>query len=659
MATDAAAAETPLRVLLVEDDPFDAELTVERLRASRPCRFTVVDNEAAFVRALRGGEVDIVLSDFALPGFSGTEALALTRRLAPALPFIFVSGVLGEEHVVDMLKQGATDYVVKIRMERLPLVVDRAIAEVRERRWRRDTQRALRESETLYGRVVESLQDHAVILLDADGAIRGWNTAAQKIFGHAADDVRGRRASLLFANGDAAGRAFDVQLERARTDGQALDERWLHRRDGSRFYASSVFTTVRAADGERTGFALIAQDITGRMRAAEALEATKNEAERANQAKNRFLAVLSHELRTPLTPLLAVAHLLEKRTNLPPDVARLVPMIRRNVELEARLIDDLLDLTSIERGKLALQVAPLDLHVTLRNALDMSAAEIERKRLQLSVRLDAEHTATVGDDARLQQVFWNLVRNAVKFTPDGGRVEVQTRNDGEADFVAVVRDSGIGIAPDVLPRIFGLFEQGPRHDGSGFGGLGIGLAIARALTLRHGGSLAASSDGEGRGSTFELRLPLMQPAVGLRPVVAGTLRVAATAETAHAGSELLLIEDHADVADSVRAMLEADGHRVEVASSLRAAREALAARRFDLLVCDLGLPDGSGYDVLALIDGVPAIAISGYGMESDIRRSRAAGFAAHIVKPFQPQQLHDAVSALIGSAAAPPAARFG
>lgn len=648
MATESVAAQ-PLRVVLVEDDAFDAELTLQYLRRARPdCRCTVVADERAFVEALQShDDVDLVLSDFSLPQFSGNEALALTRRLRPELPFIFVSGVLGEEHVVDMLKQGATDYVVKVRMERLPLVVDRAMAEVAERSRREATERKLRESETLYGRLVESLQDHAVVLLAPDGTVRSWNEAAHRLFGYAPDEIRGRSAAVLYGPDADARAAFQERLARAAADGKALDDRWLVRRDGSGFYSSGVYTALRDADGSSSGFSMVARDVTESIRAAQALEAAKNEAEQANRAKDRFLAVLSHELRTPLTPLLATAHLLERRADLPAQVAQLVPMIRRNVELEARLIDDLLDLTSIERGKLALQSAPVDLHATLESALAMSAADIEGKQLDLRLQLQAERARTIGDDARLQQVYWNLIRNAVKFTPAGGRIVIRTRNEGE-HFVAEVADEGIGIAPEALPRIFNLFEQA-NVEGTRYGGLGIGLSIARGLAQHHGGTLSAGSDGLGHGATFTLRLPLaaVQAEAGNDTAPAAAPPAAAPAVPSCA---VLLVEDHADVAESVRTMLEETGHRVRVAASLREAREALRAGRFDLLVCDLGLPDGHGSTVLSFTDGrVPAIAISGYGMDADIRESRAAGFKAHIVKPFNPAQLHAALATLTRS----------
>jgi PAS domain S-box-containing protein len=638
-------AVRPLRVLLVEDDGFDADLTIERLKSVRPdCVCTVVDHEAAFVAALDSGEFDLVLSDFALPSFSGLEALSLARRLRPELPFIFVSGVLGEEHVVDMLKLGATDYVVKGRMERLPLVVERALAEVAERKRRLEFERALRESETLYSRLVESLQDHAVILLSLDGAIRSWNGAAHTAFGWTHDEVRGRNAALLFGADASAQQLLAEHLARARADGQSSEDRWMRRKDGGAFYSANVFTALRDADGSVGGFAMIARDDTAKRQADEAVRAAKNEAEHANQAKNRFLAVLSHELRTPLTPLLAVAHIMQNVPDLPPRVAQLVPMIKRNVELEARLIDDLLDLTSIERGKLTLHTAPLDLHATLRDALEMSAGEIERKRLQLELRLDAARSVTVADDARLQQVFSNLIRNAVKFTPEGGRILIETANQGEDGFTLAVTDSGIGIAPEALPSIFELFEQGETQINPAYGGLGIGLAIERAMTQHHGGSLTATSDGRGRGARFVVRLPL-EPAELAPPPERHVDGVDGFGHDTP--REVLVVEDHADVAEAVRAMLETTGCRVQIASSLGEARKALASQRFDLLVCDLGLPDGSGHEVLAISGAqVPAIAMSGYGMEADIRRSAAAGFAAHIVKPFEPQQLYAAMAAL-------------
>ena len=633
----------PLSVLLLEDNAFDAELAIETLRRSRPCSVRHVTNRRQFREALQGGCYDLVLSDFSLPDFSGLEALAAVQEQCPDVPFVFISGVLGEEHAVDMLKHGATDYVVKSRLNRLPLAVDRAIAVARERQQRQHAESLLRESEQTYARVVESLQDYAIVLLSPDGELRSWNPAAERILGHPLDLLRGRSARMFQQPGDRAAKVFERQLARARAHGSARDERWLLRADGRTFFANCVLTAVNDAEGHLLGFSLIVRDETEARSAAEALQAAKTSAERANQAKDRFIAVLSHELRTPLVPIMTGAQLLQMKLELPPPLAEVVAMIRRNVALEARLIDDLLDVTSIERGKLTLDLKPVDAHAALRAALETSELDIGRKSLQLQLDLAAADARVEADEARLQQIFWNLVRNAVKFTPDGGSIRVHSSNPRAGVLEVRVVDSGVGIPADALPRIFTPFEQAGQAR-TGYGGLGLGLAIASGLAQKHGGELLAHSDGPGRGAAFTLVLRTLGDAPGSEPVP-DPGRV----QHLHAGLRVLLVEDNLDAEAALRHALEAHGHDVRTARTVAQAREAIAALGldgwdFDVLVSDIGLPDGSGIDVVQTLRGRrPAIALSGYGMEENRRASLEAGFARHLIKPIDAARLHEAV----------------
>jgi nitrogen-specific signal transduction histidine kinase/ActR/RegA family two-component response regulator len=368
-------------------------------------------------------------------------------------------------------------------------------------------------------------------------------------------------------------------------------------------------------------------------------------AEAANRAKDQFLAVLSHELRTPLTPALVAAELLERRTDLPPDVGEAAAMIRRNVELEVKLIDDLLDLTRVTRGKLQLDRAPVDLHETVKHAAEACGGEARAKGLTLALDLQAAPAAVMGDATRLQQVLWNLVKNAVKFTPAGGRVTVRTRRPAGADRVQVeVADTGVGIDPAVLPRIFDAFEQGGAAVTRQFGGLGLGLAISKALVELHGGTLTAASDGPGRGATFVLALPAAAagPAAPVRP--------AARNGDGLAGVRVLLVEDNADTARVMGRVLQGWGCAVTAAGSVAAAAAAAGEGAFDLVLSDLGLPDGSGHDLmrqLAARHGLRGIALSGYGMEADVRESLAAGFAEHLTKPVDLERLEAALRRLV------------
>jgi PAS domain S-box-containing protein len=417
---------------------------------------------------------------------------------------------------------------------------------------------------------------------------------------------------------------------------------------------------VRDAEGRAVRVVGSAIDISDRKRAQQELETAHREAQAANEAKDQFLATLSHELRTPLTPILAVISRLEEdpRFGGPSDE---LAMIRRNAELEARLIDDLLDLTRISRGKLELHRRKTDARQVVQHALATTERELVEKGLRLEVWLAAESHRVAADAARLTQVFWNLLSNAVKFTPAGGKISVRSRLEpspaGVRELVVEVEDTGIGIEPDVLPRIFDAFEQTDRRITKKFGGLGLGLAVSRAIVDLHGGRLTAASAGRDQGSTFTVRLPLMGRREDLDETGIWFSRPRRDEARPEAGaqrpSRILLVEDHADTAEAMADLLRLGGHQVTLAGSVG---EALAAAEgngsgFDLVVSDLGLPDGSGQDLmreLARRHGLKGIALSGYGMEDDVQRSREAGFAFHLTKPVDRQALETTIRQALG-----------
>ena len=375
------------------------------------------------------------------------------------------------------------------------------------------------------------------------------------------------------------------------------------------------------------------------------LQRTKELAESANRAKDHFLAVLSHELRTPLTPVLSTVQLLERRESLPDDVREALAMIRRNVELEARLIDDLLDLTGITRGKLDLTFETVDVHQALREVLEICDRDLQAKRIAVTAELCARRIYVRADPARLQQVLWNVVKNAVKFTPEEGSIRLRT-GDGPAGTIEIeVTDTGVGIDPDVLPRIFDAFEQGGRDVTRMFGGLGLGLAISKALMDLHGGTLRAESDGRGSGATFFLSLA----AETFRPAEISRAPRASEQPGGREPLRIFLVEDHADSREALAGLLEIYGHQVRSAGSVEAALTALGDWPFDLIISDIGLPDGSGLDLMREIavrypNSARGICLTGFGMEEDIRKSREAGFLAHLTKPVNLQELEAVLS---------------
>ncbi|MDP9122531.1 MAG: ATP-binding protein, partial [Acidobacteriota bacterium] len=374
-----------------------------------------------------------------------------------------------------------------------------------------------------------------------------------------------------------------------------------------RFWWVSLFP-VRVG-GEIAGLGAVCEEITEKKRAGAELQKAKEEAESANQSKDRFLATLSHELRTPLTPVLAIASVLEEEPRLPSYARDHLAMIRRNVELEARLIDDLLDLTRIERGNLEVSRMPTDLRRLIEDAIETCCTtEVQKGRIELTVDLAAESHRVDGDPPRLSQVLWNLLSNAVKFTRQGGRVSVRSRVLGDR-LVIEVADDGIGIEPAALPKIFDAFEQADPSIRSRFGGLGLGLAISKTIVEAHGGTLVATSPGRGQGATFTLTLPSYPEPEGGEVDAVRTGGQGAAAQTKPGeGRHILLVEDHADTAQAMADLLGGLGYQVTVAGSVAdalamgVAHSSGGARSdFDLVVSDLGLPDGSGLTVMRVL----------------------------------------------------------
>lgn len=368
----------------------------------------------------------------------------------------------------------------------------------------------------------------------------------------------------------------------------------------------------------------------------EELVRAKEAAEEAGRAKDRFLATLSHELRTPLTPVLAFISLLERDPSLSREARRRVEIIRRNAELETRLIDDLLDLTRVATGKLEIHPETVSVREAIDHALEVCREEADEAGVKLERFAPKGELFVRADPARLRQILWNIVKNAVKFTPRGGRVAVRAVSAQGGRVAVEISDTGVGIADSEMARIFQPFEQAAH----GKGGLGLGLTISRALVEAHDGILTAKSGGPGEGTTFRIELPAVE-----RPQAA-IAHVAAHPAAGVGGRRVLLVEDHGDSAGATRELLTEISCEVVTAGSVLDALAAAQAQPFDLVLSDLGLPDGHGSDLMRELKsrhGLAGIAITGYGMEEDIRRGREAGFVAHLVKPITFQRLAEAV----------------
>jgi PAS domain S-box-containing protein len=496
---------------------------------------------------------------------------------------------------------------------------------------RKEAEEKLRASEEQFRLLVSGVEEYAIFMLDPRGRVASWNVGAHNIKGYSADEIIGKSFENFYTAEDRANGKPAWLLDIARREGHVREQGLRVRKDGTTFAADVLITAIRDASGAILGFSKVTRDMTEQLR-NRSNEAARIAAEKASKAKDEFLAVLSHELRTPLTPALAAASYIAEHEKLPPELADEVMTIRRNVQLEARLIDDLLDLTRITTGKIELHAEAVDLHDVVNKAIDIVREDVTEKQLEIALELGAPEHHVWADPVRLQQVFWNLLNNAVKFTAPRGRIVVRSNNDEAGRCAIEVADTGIGIEPAQQERLFKAFEQGERAITRQFGGLGLGLTISKRLIDLHGGTITGQSAGKGRGATFKVALQLADPVQaasgarsGERPHLTKSLR-------------LLVVDDHADTRRTLSRLLTRAGHRVESADAVQSALDLLQTNQFDVLISDIGLPERSGYDLVRQAkqqQQMKSIALSGFGMEEDVRRSLEAGFDHHLTKPIE------------------------
>jgi PAS domain S-box-containing protein len=501
---------------------------------------------------------------------------------------------------------------------------------------RRRHEEELRQSEELFRLMVDAVQDYAIFMLDPDGRVASWNSGARRIKGYAPEDIIGKYFGVFYP-AEALARGWpEHELAVARQEGRFEDEGWRLRQDGTRFWASVVITAVHDEQGRLRGFAKVTRDVTERRR-VEALEA-------AGRQTTEFLAMLAHELRNPLAPIRNALAVLQMDSVAPDKQAWARGVIDRQLTHLTRLVDDLLDLSRITSGKITLHCEVMDLRDAVSRAIDASQPLIESRRHSLEVALPREPVRVSADLTRLVQVLTNLLNNAAKYTPEGGVIHVSAAAAGDLALVRV-RDTGIGLAPDLLPRVFDLFIQGDRGLDRSEGGLGIGLTLVDRLVRLHGGTVSASSPGPGKGSEFVVRLPLAHSAAGEAPVAGAEART-------HHGRRVLVVDDNLDSAESMCLLLELWGHRARVARNADEALTRALEMRPDLVLLDIGLPGIDGFEVARLMRSRPElahttlVAMTGYGHDDDRQRSREAGFASHLVKPVATAELQGVLASL-------------
>lgn len=481
--------------------------------------------------------------------------------------------------------------------------------------------------------IVESTDD-AIISKTLEGIVETWNRGAERIFGYSAAEMIGRPIGVLIPPDR---REEEVKiLERLRA-GDRLEhfETVRQRKDGEQIHVSVTISPMRDEEGKIFGVSKIARDITTQKQLEAELRKAKDAAEDASKAKNLFISILSHELRTPLTPALAILSSLETAPDLAPEAREQIKMARRNIETEAGLVDDLLDLTRVSGGKVTLHFESVNAHEALRQCLAGVQRGIDEKSIKVTFNLKAKNYFVWADPRRLQQVFFNLLSNAVKFTPHGGEITLRS-SDADDKLRIQIADSGEGIEPTMVAKIFRAFEQAP--ESRRFGGLGLGLSIVKSLLTMHGGTVIAESPGRGRGSVFTVELVTAESPASFKKSRRG--------DQLPVTYRLLLVEDHADTLSALTTLLKRKGYTVTPAASVAEALLAAESDTFDLLLSDMGLPDGSGSDIMKYLKtrgNVRGIALTGFGQDEDISNARSAGFDTHITKPIKIQVLHETI----------------
>jgi len=583
------SADAAINILLVDDEPRNLDVLETLLQSPDYNLVRAQSGQAALMRLLNDDFAAIVL-DINMPGMSGLELANLVkqRRRTQHIPIIFLTAYFQEDRsILEGYETGAVDYLTKPINSQILQSKIAVFADLF-----RKTRALTRSNEALELQIGQRLK--------AEEALRRGNAELE-------ERIHERTADLVRINEELRSRE----------------------------------TALRASE-------------------AQALAASR--------AKDDFLAALSHELRTPLNPVLLLASAAANDPSLPSGVRADFDMIRKNVELEARLIDDMLDLTRITRGKLLLDFRAVDVHEILRDALAIIRAELDAKRIDLRLEFLATKTVVWGDPVRLQQVFWNVLKNAMKFTPDGGIVVLRTRTQADGESLAVeVTDNGIGIETGDLAKVFGAFTQGTHVAGGAshrFGGLGLGLAISRTLVELHDGTIEASSPGRDQGATFLILLPLSsaaaKPAASRIPFPAAReiaapppARSVSPAIPSGRRFRILLVDDHAPTRTTLTHLLARRDYDVFSAGSAAEARSIAADYHLDLVVSDIGLPDQDGCELMkglrAESPELPGIALSGYGMDDDVARTRDAGFREHLKKPVNIDALAAAISSVVRS----------
>jgi len=540
---------------------------------------------------------------------------------------------------------------------------------------RKNQEEALRQSEERFRLLVEGVADYAIFMLDVNGKVATWNVGAQRINGYSSEEIIGRHFSVFYPEEARESGWPDYELKVAAEKGSFVDNGWRLRRDGSKLWANVTITALRDEAGQLVGYAKLTRDLTESRRVEavelasqhrdEILEAERSArmaAQRATRVKDEFLATLSHELRTPLSAILGWTQVLLRggADGDPARQRRAIEVIDRNARAQVQLIDDLLDLSRIVTGKIRLDLQQISLPTVVEAAVDSARPAADAKEIRLTAVLDHVRTTVNADAARLQQVVWNLLSNAIKFTPKGGRVQVILQRVN-SHLELSVSDTGIGIPASFLPHVFDRFSQRDSSTTRVFGGLGLGLAISKQLVELHGGTIRVTSEGEGRGATVFVELPL---SIVQWDEVEDSAREHPTVETQPAeltplprldGVHAFIVDDEPDARDLLERILRDQGAQVTSFGSPAELLAALKTSKPTVMISDIGMPETDGYQLMRTLRAgeprvgrIPALALTAFARPEDRKRSLLAGYQAHLSKPFDVAELVLVVADLVG-----------
>ncbi len=695
---DHPAGQETVGILIVDDEPRNLDV-LESILYRPGYRLVRATSANDALLALVDGDFAVLVLDINMPVIDGIELANLIkqRKRTQRIPILFLTAYFQDEKfVLEGYGVGAVDYLTKpvnpevlrakvsvfvdLHRMNLALAVGNAALE-REIAHRQQAEDSLRRANhDLEARVLHRtneltvvnaalkasegqlrlVADHAAVYLvqlDRQHRFRFVNRAFAARFGLSPEKIVGAEMAVIIGATPYA--ACRPRLEQALGGERVEFEIELAGENDGDHWLEMVYEPERAPGGDVSGIVAVISDISARKRAEREMAAARDEAMAASRAKDDFLAALSHELRTPLSPVLLLASAAAGNGELPPEVREDFACIAKNALLEARLIDDLLDLTRISRGKITLEMKRVEVHAVLEDALTTISGDLNEKDQTLTMEWGDPPPVALADSARLQQVFWNVLKNAVKFTPEGGQIRVETKVSAESrELTVAVTDSGIGMTPEELTRVFEPFAQGDHAAGPGahrFGGLGLGLAISQILLKMHAGGVQAVSSGRGQGSTFIITLPLAM-SLPVEDNAGGGKRSGERAATRTGRQRpILLVEDHEATRSVLVNLLNQRSYRTVSAGTVTEALELAATQPFEFVISDLGLPDGTGYALMRELGsryGLKGIALSGYGMEHDIAQSRGAGFVGHLTKPVTIRAIEQAIEGFYAASAA-------